>query len=85
MSNWLHDLINDDFAYINKYTLNFNFNASNKKNCFFKFHDLNEFVFNFVKKTINKLKKNYINYLLLIKTFIENKNNRELNDVIIKI
>ena len=43
--------------YVSEHTLNFNFNALNKKNRFFKFHDLNEFVFDFVEKTISEFKK----------------------------
>ena len=43
--------------YINKHALNFNFNASNKKNRFVKFQNLNEFVFDFVEKIVNKFEK----------------------------
>ena len=57
MSNWLHDLINNDFVYVNEHTLDFDFNASNKENCFFEFHDLKKFVFDLVEKIVNEFKE----------------------------
>ena len=43
--------------YVNKHASNSNFNASNKKNRFFEFYDLNKFVFDFVEKVVNEFKK----------------------------
>ena len=43
--------------YINKHASNSNFNALNKENRFFEFHDLNEFVFDFVENIVNESKK----------------------------
>ena len=50
MFNFMHKLSNNDFMYVNKYTFDFDFNTSNKKNEFYKFYDLNEYVFEFKKK-----------------------------------
>ena len=54
--------------YINKHTLNFNFNASNKENRFFEFYNLNKFVFDFVEKIVNEFEKKSH------KLFVVNKN-----------
>ena len=56
--------------YINKHTSNFDFNALNKKNRFFKFHDLNKFVFDLVEKIVSEFKEK------LHKLFVINKNIR---------